>query len=795
MGKRVILKLDGNLDCGVRVTLEIESDALPGSKKQLLLLGRLPANPDLAATVRDHWENRYRSIGAPFNPRIKPEEIIVDGNINEQMQQCRESAREVRRGLTEWLEAQEFKAIDKQLLREIDRAERPRVLICTDDPLLQKLPWHLWDFAEMHNAEVTLSLPNFQRLTTPKRNPKTKVRILAILGHCEGIDTDADRRLLENLPDAEVVFLVEPPRQHIHESLWAQPWDIIFFAGHSQTEGEEGKIYINPTDSLTIDELWFGLKQATKNGLQLAIFNSCDGLGLMRRLDDWQIPFTVVMRELVPDEVAQTFLTYFLKAFAKGKPFDRAVRVARERLQGLEDRYPCATWLPVIFQHQTAVPPTWEELQGKTHTPDAEFQWQRLPALLLAGLAMAGIVAGGRSTGILEPHELKAFDGLMRLRPEEQPDPRITIVTVTEADIQAQDALERRGSLSDATFDRLLAKLNPHQPRAIGLDIYRPFAVRSEYPELARQLQQNENLILICEIGGGDENPPIPPPENVPLARVGFSDLPIDGDGIVRRQFFGMSPGAECDTSQSFSFSLAYRYLSAEGIEFDRTGQNSFRIGSVEFPRVEPHSGGYNQLDAGGYQVMLNYRSSEAPAQTLTLGDVLADRFEPEWIRDRIIIIGTTARSIEDGLLTPYSAQYQPIAHIPGVFVQGQMVSQILSAVKDNRPVLWVLPGWGEFICIWVCAFAGATIGELLLSAFLPRKLQRLQWCIYMVASGAAIGIVGGMSFIALTAGVWLPLVPSGWALVLTGAGRLAIGNPRGEENFRVEGLWGTPIQ
>jgi hypothetical protein len=31
------------------------------------------------------------------------------------------------------------------------------------------------------------------------------------------------------------------------------------------------------------------------------------------------------------------------------------VREAREKLQGLEDRYPCATWLPVICQNPSNI--------------------------------------------------------------------------------------------------------------------------------------------------------------------------------------------------------------------------------------------------------------------------------------------------------------------------------------------------------------------------------------------------------------------------------------------------------
>ncbi|MEO0969096.1 MAG: CHAT domain-containing protein, partial [Cyanobacteria bacterium J06639_18] len=75
-------------------------------------------------------------------------------------------------------------------------------------------------------------------------------------------------------------------------------------------------------------------------GLKLAIFNSCDGLGLAKELGDLNIPQTIVMRENVPDIIAHEFLKNFLKSFAAGESLHLAVRYARLQLQGLEDNFP-----------------------------------------------------------------------------------------------------------------------------------------------------------------------------------------------------------------------------------------------------------------------------------------------------------------------------------------------------------------------------------------------------------------------------------------------------------------------
>jgi hypothetical protein len=106
---------------------------------------------------------------------------------------------------------------------------------------------------------------------------------------------------------------------------------------------------------LSIAELKYALQQSIASGLQLIIINSCNGLGLAAELISIQMPQAIVMRESIPDVVAQQFLKGFLTAFTSGKSLSLSVRLAREQLQGLEDRYPCASWLPVIFQNPAEI--------------------------------------------------------------------------------------------------------------------------------------------------------------------------------------------------------------------------------------------------------------------------------------------------------------------------------------------------------------------------------------------------------------------------------------------------------
>lgn len=168
------------------------------------------------------------------------------------------------------------------------------------------------------------------------------------------------------------------------------------------------------------------------------------------------------------------------------------------------------------------------------------------------------------------------------------------------------------------------------------------------------------------------------------------------------------------------------------------------QFGETVFKTLEAKSAGYHAINASGHQVMLSYRVSLPIAKTLTLQEVLSDRFDPELARHRIVLIGTTAPSFNDHR---WRTSWNTLS---GVEIQAHMVSQILSAVLDQRPLIWWLPKpvEGIWIGIW------ATVGCLIVRLRLPPSYQ---WFI----GGMAIAVLYGSCFVILVlqAG-WIPLVP-----------------------------------
>lgn len=108
------------------------------------------------------------------------------------------------------------------------------------------------------------------------------------------------------------------------------------------------------------------MRSAIEKGLRLAIFNSCDGLGLAWDLAKLHIPHVIVMREPVPDKLAYEFFNHFFKSFTgidgEGKSLYLAVRSARDKLHDFEREFPCASWLPIICHNPSEVSLSWNDL-------------------------------------------------------------------------------------------------------------------------------------------------------------------------------------------------------------------------------------------------------------------------------------------------------------------------------------------------------------------------------------------------------------------------------------------------
>jgi CHASE2 domain-containing sensor protein/predicted Ser/Thr protein kinase len=431
---------------------------------------------------------------------------------------------------------------------------------------------------------------------------------------------------------------------------------------------------------------------------------------------------------------------------------DRMVRYEfRSRFQSAVDVLQALDRLSELPTNITAVPPSMLlpesmlrlPLDAPRPAPGLRGQLKSgLGVAIAASLAIAAGVWGIQSLSWLEPLELSAYDHMVRLRPSLPPDPRLLVVRITEADLQNL----QRVTPSDGTLAEAIEILQTHNPRVIGLDLYRDIAQEPGREDLLNQLQA-ENVIAITKLGEGQSGG-IPAPPGVPDTRVGFNDFPIDADGIVRRNLIFASYQGQ--VLHSFGARLAFFYLRQEGI-VPRNVEGApehLDLGQSRLIPLESYSGGYQSVDAAGFQVMLRYHSPDNLAQTVTLSEVLNGTVNPDWVRDRIVMIGTTAPSARDLFTTPYSAGLPTDHQMAGVMVHAQMVVQLLDAATAGNALFWFVPIWAEAGWIVIWAVSGG-----ILAWYVRHPLS-------LGLSSASVGvvIVGTTVLLFINQG-WLPVV------------------------------------
>jgi CHASE2 domain-containing sensor protein/two-component sensor histidine kinase len=380
----------------------------------------------------------------------------------------------------------------------------------------------------------------------------------------------------------------------------------------------------------------------------------------------------------------------------------------------------------------------------------------------LPGFAVVGCVVMARMMGSLQVLEWMAFDQVLRSRPVESADAQIVIVGIDENDIKTVG----KYPIPDQTLAKLLQTLQSYQPRAIGLDIFRDLTQGSGRAELAQVLSSSPNLIGIESALNSNPTLTAKPPPELPSDRIGLADVVIDADGKLRRSL--LASKVEGKTRYSFALLLAQMSLRSQGVFLNHGDRASdpIQFGAVTLPKFQTNTGGYINAKAGGNQVLLNFRIAPKPFTIVSLTDVLNNKVSPDLIRDRIVLVGMTAASVNDTFMTSatkgtlFSNALDPEQYqlIYGVEYQAHATSQIINAALNHRSLLrtW-LEGW-EYIWIVGWGMLGIALGLILQSAW--------KTLLSLAVSGFALMLI---CYGLMAIGWWIPLVPALLALCTTG--------------------------
>lgn len=413
-----INKTTGELE-GFRIEVKIDNENNSSKIYRRYLVHSVPESLEL---LLDQWKETFSQI---VNPRSRKNSttaieehlsqvvdedddddgITIDDDDDEEetftqskneeytRPNCWKSYEKLTAKFNDWLKSERWLKVSDLLIEYLDKSGEIAVTIQTDNALLKQLPWQEWKiFQEYSQIEIAISPPEYEPppgWKNIKRHPQ--VRILVILGDSDNINIDRDSDLINEVRKygGYPYFVDQPTLKELKTYLTGKKgWNIIFYSGHSETnENGQGVLYLNNDDGIgiTIDDIEEELKVAIKQGLYLAIFNSCDGLGIANKLAELRFPQSIVMKESIPDKMAIHFLEYFLKSFSRDEPLFVAVSKAREELKkeyNKPDKYPGGHSLPLIVPNPAVPLPTWKSFLS-------EYQ---LPLKLLVPIIIGGIL-------------------------------------------------------------------------------------------------------------------------------------------------------------------------------------------------------------------------------------------------------------------------------------------------------------------------------------------------------------------------------------------------------------------
>ena len=225
--------------------------------------------------------------------------------------------------------------------------------------------------------------------------------------------------------------------------------------------------------------------------------------------------------------------------------------------------------------------------------------------MLSIALGICGLAIAINYTGVFQLLELSVLDRWFCLRPDEAPEQRIVIVTMSESDLNYL----QQWPISDLVLSQLISQIKQQEPRAIGLDLYRNLAVKPGTKKLEVVLRNTPNLIGVEKA----LNETIPPsPILKEQDRVAFADLVIDVDNKIRRGLLAIQLD-NGEVQLSLSTRLALMYLAAENVELEAVENTvAGSLGKSVFVPFSKNDGGYVRADAGGWQILLNFRGTES---------------------------------------------------------------------------------------------------------------------------------------------------------------------------------------
>ena len=319
-------------------------------------------------------------------------------------------------------------------------------------------------------------------------------------------------------------------------------------------------------------------------------------------------------------------------------------------------------------------------------------------------------------------------------------------VPVIVIGINEKDINQFGWPMNDNLLCNAITKLSQWGAASISLDLYRDVEVPPQNTCLRKIIKTNKRLISIRNIAEAISAIP-----GTPDRQQGFNDLVLDSDGVIRRDLVHVS-------NQVLSIrSLALRLIETANQQQD-LGKKIESLPSNIW--LSQNSGGYLNLAGAGYQTMLDTNNLRIIPKR-SLGDVLNKSIDPLEIKGKIVLIGTTAKSIKDVYEIPQSRfdVGESFLQIPGVEIHALRVLNLTGLLQNKNPSIYAFRRSNAQIIMIILFIIGIALAEV------PKSLKSSIFGLGI----AAISLGAGIVFLQAECGLWIGLSLPLSALTISG--------------------------
>jgi len=386
-----------------------------------------------------------------------------------------------------------------------------------------------------------------------------------------------------------------------------------------------------------------------------------------------------------------------------------------------------------------------------------------LSRIAAAALTLGTILLFLTEIPLLEHLELKTYDLRLRTLPAARPR-HVTIAAIDEKSLAALG----RWPWSRSVHAQLAERLDAAGARVIAFDLFFPEreSARAD-AQFARTLAATHKALLgTLFLYGRDEArhfaagaleqaeqgiaphaiatvraatgapPPLQEPAGVIVsipelqaaaAAAGHLNVLPDADGVVRRVPLVVRYGGRYYPSFDALAARASLGAGELALEVADYGLTALQVGGRQVP-----------LDESG-RLLVRYRGREGSFDIVSIADILEGRADAALLRDRVVLVGNTAKGIGDLRVTPYGTLF------PGVEVRANIIENLIDGEFLQRPDWMSLVDIAALVAIglvlaWLLPRLGVAGGSLL-------------------ALGVAAGYVLLADYLFVREGLWLNVV------------------------------------